>query len=639
MKIFNSRILSITFFMMQFVFLLQLSTNLIVISQTDIPEPQYGGTMVDSSISDAQLLNPVLSIDSTSKKIENFIFQGLMSYDEHMNVIPGLATSWVLTPSKLNYTFHLRDDVYWHDGEKFTVEDVIFTWDRILDPETDTTCVSMFDLLDKDNVPYEMIDNYTVIFNLKTTFSPMLNNMMFPIIPEHVYENHDGVDGIKHTSDDCRDVNGVYTFNNDPANMEPIGTGSLMFSEWEKEDHISLIQNSIVNEGPGNWRQHNTYLDGYILRIESDINSQLVALQNGDIDIMNIASAPQEDINALEINENINVYYFPSYKTEHIAFQTNPEKGNLYDSTSRNFTTNPNHFAGYKWQTAEDSNIYGHLVRQALNYGLDKDGLLYHSYQKGSRNLGPLPTALYEWYNDQVEPYKYNSTKANQLLEQAGFGATADDPLRHELDFRISYNKDDLIREKICKFARDQWAILGITVEIESLEWESMFLTHYNERNFDAMVSSSTLEGGDPDLTYEWSSRNIAPNGINYVSYLNPAVNILMGEARTEEAFSVRKTFSDQIQEKIVEDSPYVWLFDHVNMIAINSDFYGFTENSVVGLWAEPIGFRNIYYVQSETNSSSSYTNDFFTSGFISIQFVVYLLFIGIVHKIYRKRK
>ena len=596
------------------------------------PDPRYGGTLIDSSTTDAQMFNPVLSSDSASSNIESFLFQGMMTYDKDMSIVPELANNWEISTNKLDYTFFLRDDVKWHDGETFTADDVIFTWDRILDPETDTTRDSMFDLLDLENVPYEKIDDYTVIFHLKTTFSPMMNNMMFSIIPEHGYLNHDGVDGIKHTVDDCRDTEGVYTFNDDPTNKDPTGTGSMMFFEWEIDDHITLIRNSVANGGPGNWREHDTYLDRYILRIISDVNVQFLALQAGEIDMMDLSSTSQEDIKDLIADPDINVYSSPTFTSDHIAFQTDPSKGNLYGSTSRDFTSNPNHFAGYKWQTAEKPDIYGHLVRQALNYAIDKQGLIDYAYPQGSRNLGPMYLAQYEWYNDQVESYNYNLTKANELLDYVGFGSTADDPLRSELDFKISYNQGGLRRNKVCVFARDQWANLGIDVEIENLEWVSMLSTHYDGRNFDAMNAGWTGGGGDPDLTGVWSSRNIMPDGkpiglnpdgtwlwsgypreggLNYMSYWNPTADILMDIARTEETFSVRKTYYDQIQEIIVNDSPYVWLLAHVNMIAVDVDFHGFVQDSVAGFWPEPVGFRNIFY---ESSAISDGLEDYYHS-------------------------
>lgn len=474
---------------------------------------------------------------------------------------------------------------------------------------------------------------------------------MFKIIPEHAYRNHAGVDGIPHTADDCRDTDGIYTFNDDPRNKKPIGTGSMMFFEWEIESHITLIRNSVDNGGPGNWREHDTYLNRYLLRIIPDINVQLLSLLAGEIYIMDLSSASPEDVEALIVNPSFNVYSAPEFRSEHIAFQTDPSKGNLYSSSNRNFIIKPNHFAGYEWQTKENPEIYGYLIRQALNYAIDKDGFLEYLYPQGLRNLGPMYLAQYEWYNENVNPYDRNLTKANELLEQAGFGATTNDPLRSELNFKISRNQGGNIRDSICKFVHDQWSDLGITVEIENVEWSSMLSTHYDERNFDAMSAGWTGGAADPDLSNVWSSRNIMPGGqpiglnlngtwiwdgnpniggLNYMSYWNPEVDILMDIARIEEDYSVRKTYYDQIQEMIVNDSPYVWLYTQTNSIAVNNQFYGFVEGSIVNFWPEPVGFRNIYYIPTspEPDRHGCYQQ----IDFLYIIRTLYLLYIVITH-------
>ena len=581
------------------------------------------------------------------------VYFGTPLYDKDMDIIPELAKNWEITEDNLNYTFHLREDVYWHDNEQFTADDIIFTWDRILDPETDTTRASLFDFLDFDLIPYEMVDDFTVVFHLREASNSMLKNLMIKIIPEHVFLNHAGVDGIKHTADDCRDSNRIYTFNDDPVNQNPIGTGCMMFLEWKKDDHITLVRNSVENGGPGNWREHDAYLDRYLLRINNDVNSGIIRPvgYNIDIDMFDLSSTSQEDIDTLIADPNINVYSSQTFTSDHIAFQTDPSKGNLYNFTIRDFTENPNHFAGYEWQTAENPDIYGYLVRQALNYAIDKNDLIADVYPQGLRNLGPMYLAQYEWHNDQINPYDYNLTKANELLDHAGFGETAEDPLRRELDFTISYNQGNLRREKTCKFVRNQWETLGIDVEIESLEWISMLSTHYDSRNFDVLSAGWTGGGIDPDFSNIWSSSNIMPGGqpigldidgtwlwygdpheggLNYQSYWNPEVDLLLLEAFQEEDDLIRKNYYDLLQEKIVDDSPYVWLLAHVNMIAVDADFYGFVENSAAGFWPEPIGFRNIYYAPEEVSESStniSNSNGFEVLSFLgAFSFVVFFL-------------
>lgn len=599
---------------------------------------EYGGTLIDASLEEAETLNPVLSSDSNSTKINDILFEGMVNYDKDMNIIPFLAYNWEISEDKLDYIFHLREDVKWHDGEQFNAEDVIFTLDRIITEENKNW--SYFDhfilfgiIFDSNHRVYEMIDDFTVEFHLQTPYVSFLKKLAFLIIPEHVYLNHAGVDGIRHTTDDCRDVNGTYTFDNDPANEYPVGTGCMMFSEWNKNNNITLIRNSIANGGSGYWLEHDAYLDSYIVRKIDDINVQVLLLRKGSIDMMCMDNF-YEEVEILSVNPNITVYFSPIFSSDHIAFQCDPFKGNLYGQESRDFENRPNYLAGFEWQTIdfpEHTEIKGHLVRQALNYAIDKEGLIDHAYPQGFRNLGPIYSAQTEWYNEDINPYNYNLTKANGLLEQAGFGVDATDPLRSELNFTISYLDGNLRYEKICDFVQYQWTDLGISVDMEAILFNG---TNQNNRDFDVKVSSWTGGGDDPEIANIWSSSNIiiggnpifiADNGSwiwegeqysmgsNYASYWNPRVDQFLYYDYVEEYQNLQKTYYDQMQEIIVKDSPYIWILSHVTMLGANKNIEGFMKGSFAGFWPEPIGFRNIHFKNLDsTNTDTTGGNGLF---------------------------
>ena len=99
----------------------------------------YETGIVLSSFIDAIILNPLLHNDEFSTKFCDPIFESLIEKDFGGNDVPWLAESWEISPDLLDYTFYLRDDVYWHNGVKFSAFDVAFTFDRIFDPRTDTT--------------------------------------------------------------------------------------------------------------------------------------------------------------------------------------------------------------------------------------------------------------------------------------------------------------------------------------------------------------------------------------------------------------------------------------------------------------------------------------------------------------------
>jgi peptide/nickel transport system substrate-binding protein len=560
----------------------------------------------------------------------------MMTRDVEFKPIPKLATTWQVSADKLDYTFYLRDDVYWHDGEKLTADDVIFTLDRITDPDTETTWRTYFELLDYENIPYEKIDEYTVSLHLSQTYATFMSiSLFFQIQPQHIY---------LHSDNNCRDPEtGVYTFNTDPANRNPVGTGPMIFEEWVVDDHITVIRNSQDNNGPGYWKGHNSYLDRYILKIIPSVQTQLLALQNGQIHVMDLSSLTQDDIEALDSNPEINVYTAPSYDYDYLSLQCNPGRGYLWGSTSRDFSTDPNRLATFKWQVEDfgyeqigayvddEDEIWrvshGYLVRKALNYGLNKEGLIDYAYPFGKRQFSNVYAAQAEWYNDKVEPYTYDLEKANQLLEEAGYGESPDDPRRELLDFSAIYNSGNLRRQKTLEFARDQWANLGVTITIEQLEWGSFLANYVRPGNYDVVCLGWSGGGGDPDMTQLWSSRSIEPGswpvdigadgfwiwegvregyGSNDVSYWNPAADLMIDQARTETEKVVRKSYYDQLQTMIVDDCPYIFLLSKGSMTAISADFHGFTDGSISGLWAEPVGFTNIYYEPIESDGTTT---------------------------------
>jgi len=96
--------------------------------------PAYGDILVEGSIGDASTLIPILATDSTSHQIGGLVYNGLVKYDKDINVVGDLAERWSISPDGLVITFHLRQGVKWHDGVPFTAQDVLFTYQVLVDP-------------------------------------------------------------------------------------------------------------------------------------------------------------------------------------------------------------------------------------------------------------------------------------------------------------------------------------------------------------------------------------------------------------------------------------------------------------------------------------------------------------------------
>src|SRR5262245_61827758 len=144
-------------------------------------QPKQGGTLVMVH-TDPGVMNPIL--EGGWPHFPRMSFNGLIDYDPQGNIVPGLATSWKISPDNLTYTFQLRPDVKWHDGKPLTAEDVKFTFEKILDPQVNSRLSSYFQAVKEVQIPGPQ----TVVFKLKDPDPVFLANLWSGILPKHIWE-------------------------------------------------------------------------------------------------------------------------------------------------------------------------------------------------------------------------------------------------------------------------------------------------------------------------------------------------------------------------------------------------------------------------------------------------------------------
>ncbi len=187
---------------------------------TPTPEPTVvtkGGTIIGSTFADAEILNPILSVDTSSSAVTAMMFNGLTQTNPEDGTPMGdLAESWDISEDGLTVTFYLRQDVLWHDGEPFTAADVKFTWDTILNEEVNSPRRSdLAELLTPEQIV--VLDDYTIqmqLSQLDVTF--LSEKSYYGIIPQHILGDMT-----------AEEINAA-EFNT----QAPIGTGPFMFREW-----------------------------------------------------------------------------------------------------------------------------------------------------------------------------------------------------------------------------------------------------------------------------------------------------------------------------------------------------------------------------------------------------------------------
>jgi peptide/nickel transport system substrate-binding protein len=474
----------------------------------------YGDAYVDSSIGDASVLNPVLASDSASNDIIGLVFNGLLKYDKNIQLVGDLAQSWDVSRGGLVITFHLRKGVRWHDGLPFTADDVLFTYEKLRDPQVHTPFASDFDDVDSVKAP----DPYTVRVVYKKAFAPGLASWGMGIIPKHIFEKGD--------------------FNTHPANRHPIGTGPYRFKEWKTDQYILLEANPDYFEG-------RPFVQRYVYRIIPDSSVQFLEMRNESID--SISLTPDQYKAYDSIFEHHQRYRYPSFKYVYFGF-------NLRDEMFKD-----------------------KRIRTALAYALDRQSMVQGIVLGlGQPITGPFPVTSWA-YNSAVQPMPYDPEKAKALFAECGWKADGSGRLMKDgkpFAFTLMTNQGNKTRELCAQVIQQQLKKLGIDVTIRIMEWSTFIHEYIDKKNFEAVVLGWQL-GRDPDNYSMWHSSQQKEGQYNFCSYTNPQVDRWLVDARGTFNFEKRRDLYRQIHAQIAEDLPYIFLYCPDELVAIHKRFHG----------------------------------------------------------------
>ena len=233
-----------------------------VLAGAALAEPKSGGTVNVVIQPEPPGLMLGLVQNGPTQMVAGNIYESLLRYDTDLNAEPGLAKSWEVSDDGLTYTFHLHDNVKWHDGEPFSAEDVVFSADDFL-RETHPRFRVSLNYVESIEAP----DANTVVFTLKEPFGPFLGIFevgTMPIVPKHIYEGTD--------------------YKTNPMNNTPIGTGPFKFDEWQKGSYIHLVKNE------------DYYIDEIYWQVIPDAASRAVAFETGKVDVLPGGSIENFDI-------------------------------------------------------------------------------------------------------------------------------------------------------------------------------------------------------------------------------------------------------------------------------------------------------------------------------------------------------
>jgi peptide/nickel transport system substrate-binding protein len=474
--------------------------------------------LVEHLSSDPSTLNPITSTDAAASSVDRYIYESLLERDNKtLELIPKLAKSWTVSDDHLVYTFVIRGDVRWHDGRPFTVDDIIYSFERIKDPKVDAAPLRSYFT---DVISAKKLNDRTVQFIYSRPYFKALELCGgMPIVPKHIFD--DGTD-----------------FNKHPAGRNPIGTGPFIFESWETGTQIKLKKNLLY------WDKKPA-LDGIVYKIIPNADVALQLLKKGDLDLAGLRAIQWERQTATEaFKKNFDRfrYYLPNYS--YIGWNLDRP----YFSDRR--------------------------VRIAMTMLLDRETILKELlFGQGEIITGNF-YRFGDAYNNNVKPYPFDPQKAKALLDEAGWIDRDGDGIRDKdgMPFRFTYLFPAAGRfaQSIGIILRHELSKVGIDMQLQSLEWVA-FLKLIHDRDFDAVqLAWSTTYDEDP---YQlWHSSQVE-KGSNFIGFKNKEADALIEAGRIEFNKKKRMKIYNRLHELIHEEEPYTFLFTSPSLVAVAKRF------------------------------------------------------------------
>ena len=484
-----------------------------------MPDYAPGDWYIDAFAVAVGKLTPLVSSDVYQSQIQSFVIESLATRDPvSLEWKPWIAKSWDISDDGLTITMHLRDDVRFSDGVGLTADDIVFSYEWIMNPKVASPRTRAY--FDKVK-SVEKDGDYIVIFQLEEPyFKGFEICATIDILAEHYYSQF--------TEDQFNEIPGLL-FGTGPYKlpMDP--------AEWQPgEGKIELVRNDRY------WGVAPAY-DKIVYQEIGDATARLVTFRNGETDRFN--PTPEQYV-LLKKDEQL--------KREKKLYEFETVTGGYrYIAWNQSLDDKPTRFADRR-------------VRQALTMLTDRQEMC-RTLQVGlaTPNSGPFHR-LGPQANPDVKPWPYDPKRAKALLQEAGFEDRDDDGIVEGPDgapfqFKLIYPAKSVNYQQMAFYLKDAYARAGIVLEPDPLEWTIM-IQRIDQRKFEAMTLgwSGTIEG-DPNQIFH--SNAIGDGGDNYVHYSNPELDKLVDEARVMMDEEKRMALWRHVHSILHEDQPYTFLW------------------------------------------------------------------------------
>ena len=502
-------------------------------------------------------LDPAYARDQANIWAVHQLFNGLVQLNEKLEILPCIAKSWEISDEGKKYTFHLRNDVFFHDSQVFpsgkgrsvSASDFVYSFTRVADPGIASPGAWVFNYVSVTDQKYMFaaLNDSTLVIHLRNPFPPflgLLTTMYCSVIPH---------EAIKYKGNDFR--------------KNPVGTGPFRFKMWKEGVKLVFVRNPEYFECENGVRL--PYLDAVSITFLPDKQSAFLEFMKGNLDFISGIDASYKD-ELLTRNGTLNPRHADKIKLLTQSYLNTEYLGFLVDRQVKPFTPDP---------------VSNKKVRQAINYSFDRQKMItFLRNNIGTPGTGGIIPKGMPSYDPEKISYNYNPEKARQLLAEAGY------PNGKGLaDISLSTTADYL---DICKYIQRQVEEIGINLKIDVVPPAAL-----KEMKAQAKVSffrASWIADYPDEESYLslFYSRNFCPAGPNYTHFSSKTFDDLYEKSMGITVDSVRHRYYRQMNQLIVQEAPVVILYyDQV---------LRFVQKNIDGLGSDPMNMLSLKRVRKK---------------------------------------
>ncbi|HNR01826.1 MAG TPA: peptide ABC transporter substrate-binding protein [Anaerolineaceae bacterium] len=530
------------------------------LGEVNTPQPAQGGVYTEALIGYPQRMNPLLdSTNSVDRDVDKLIFSGLVKFDSRGIPAPDLAETIGISQDGILYNISLKPGLVWHDGEKLTTKDVLFTIELLR-----TGGVYIPEDIRKlwDSIEVYLFDDQHMQLKLPEAYAPFMDYLTFGVLPQHLFAG--------------MDINEIAA---SAINLQPVGSGPYRFGELLMEGSTVSGIRLLANEDYAGGRP---YLQEIVFRYYPDASSAYQAYVQGAV--QGISEVPTGLLPQALANEDLRIYTGRLPRISLVLLNLNDPGVPFFKEIE---------------------------VRKALMLGLNRQAIISQMFngQAIVANSVILPGT---WaHNESIAEIGYDPQLAAETLKNAGYviaGENNTTRAKEEvpLSFVLSYPDDDL-HLGIAQLIANNWQALGVNVTLEGVPPDVFVAEKLEPRSYQAaLVDLNLSRTPDPD-PYPFWDLGQAENGQNYSQWNNRLASDTIEQARVTTDLGERTRLYHNFQAIFAEELPALPLYYPVYNYAVSEQILGVTMGPLFDT-SDRLGTITTWYLTTSRNQKTTDT-------------------------------